>query len=162
MKSNYILIFFCLMFFACKQDQKKADDSAAPVATTPVVPKTEETFVSLPDDIVRTMVDKVDYIDYLWNDLPFSVSQEEKKAIVTNITFISAEPQTTIPAGCKSIGRKTFNIKGEILIEADVYFSKGCAFYVFIKDNKKVYANKMTPQGIEFYTKLIASASKQK
>ncbi|MBK8699568.1 MAG: hypothetical protein IPN29_08500 [Saprospiraceae bacterium] len=145
---------FCLFFLSsCKQaggNQTK---------------KTEEsTFIAvLPEEMKQKMLMEVDYIDYIWHDLPFSVSQEEKEGINTNIKFIGPESVSQIPAHCKSIGRKTYNIKGNTYMTADVYFSPGCAFYVFLDGEKPIYANKMTAQGINFYTQIINanSATKQ-
>lgn len=113
----------------------------------------------LPADMINKMLAEVDYIDYIWHDLPFSLSQEDKEGINTNISFISSEAVPVIPAECKAIGRKIYNIKGETFATADVYLSPGCYFYVFLDGEKPIYANKISAQGINFYTQVIQSQS---
>lgn len=112
---------------------------------------------ALPKSMIDKMYAEVDYIDYLWHDLPFSLSQEEKESINTNISFISDEAVPVIPEGCKAIGRKVYNIKGNTYLTADVYFTPSCQFYVFLEGEKPIYASKMTAQGVTFYTQVIES-----
>ena len=88
---------------------------------------------ALPAEMINKMLAEVDYIDYIWHDLPFSLSQEEKEGINTNISFISNEGVSELSPACKAIGRKFYNIKGETIATADVYFSPGCYYYVFLE-----------------------------
>lgn len=115
----------------------------------------------LPVEMINRMVAEVDYIDYIWHDLPFSLSQEDKAGINTNISFISDESVSVLNPDCKPIGRKIYNIKGETFATADVYFSPGCYYYVFLDGEKPIYANKITAQGIQFYTQIIQSQTGQ-
>ena len=39
----------------------------------------------------------------------------------------------------------------EIFLEAEMYFSPDCAYYVFLKNNKPAFANEMTTDGIAFF-----------
>ncbi|MBK7636603.1 MAG: hypothetical protein IPJ13_21790 [Saprospiraceae bacterium] len=58
--------------------------------------------------------------------------------------------------GCKPIAVKFFQIKGNIVYDADVYLSDKCNFYVFVdKSNKPIFANQMTETGRNFYNNII-------
>lgn len=146
-----IVMITCWVWSSCKQGEKPQNKSAA-----------EKTALqALPKEMIDKMYAEVDYIDYLWHDLPFSLSQEEKESINTNISFISDQAMEAIPSTCKPIGRKVYNIKGNTYLTADVYFTPSCQFYVFLDGEKPIYASKMTAQGVTFYTQVIQSQSKK-
>jgi hypothetical protein len=109
--------------------------------------------------MINKMLQEVDYIDYIFHNLPISVSQDEKASINSNILFIKNEPIKSLPLDCKPIGRKFFSIKGEAYLIADVYFGNGCAAYVFLDGEKPIYANAMTEQGVTFYKKIIETGN---
>lgn len=149
--SSFILISF---IFSCKHNEEKK----------PEKPQIQVKEINLPpvtNEMINKMLMEVDYIDYIFHNLPISVSQDEKESINSNIVFIKNEAVTSIPANCKSIGRKFFNIKGETYLSADIYFGEGCAVYIFLDGEKPVFANKMTEQGIIFYNNIIATGKKQ-
>lgn len=150
MKRNLIfsaIVCGLLAMFSCKTDTPKS------------LPSTQDSkkagLPALPAEMINKMLAEVDYIDYIWHDLPFSLSQEEKEGINTNISFISNEGVSELSPACKAIGRKFYNIKGETIATADVYFSPGCYYYVFLEGEKPIYANKITAQGINFYTQIF-------
>jgi hypothetical protein len=148
---SFILIGFIV---SCKNKEEKK----------PEQPQQQVKEINLPpvtNDMINKMLMEVDYIDYIFHNLPISVSQDEKESINSNIVFIKNEAVTSIPLTCKPIGRKFFNIKGETYLSADIYFGDGCAVYVFLDGEKPVYANKMTEQGIIFYNNIIATGKKQ-
>lgn len=141
----------CLFWSSCKQGEQPQNKGT----------ENKTTLQALPKEMIDKMYAEVDYIDYLWHDLPFSLSQEEKESINTNISFISDQAVEVIPTACKSIGRKVYNIKGNIYLTADVYFTPSCQFYVFLEGEKPIYASKMTAQGVTFYTQVIQSQSQK-
>lgn len=107
-------------------------------------------------EIVTLIVDSCSHVDMLFNNYPVSMSQNEKNSIISDLTYISTDAITEIPGDCKPIGRKVYNGNGEVLIEADLYFSEGCYFMVFIKDEQALFGNKMNQQGIAFYERLLS------
>jgi len=44
---------------------------------------------------------------------------------------------------------------GEILMEADMHYEKDCYYFTFYKDNKKIYINKMTEQGKNYFQQMF-------
>ena len=96
------------------------------------------------------LFENVDGIDYIFNDLPFSLSQADKPSIQTNIAGISRNGVTAID--CKPLGRIFYQFNGDIILEADIYFkAPACYFYIFIEEGKEIYANQMTPENVNFF-----------
>jgi hypothetical protein len=83
------------------------------------------------------------------------MNQTEQASIRTNLTYFSSDPQAHIPTECKPMGRQFFGIQGNIVLEADIYYSDNCAFYVFFIDGKARYANKMSESGQAFFSNMI-------
>ena len=151
-----LLSLFLIFGFviSCKSKEEKKLVIAKPTIKEINLP-------SVSNDMINKMLREVDYIDYIFHDLPISVSQDEKESINSNIVFIKNEAVKSIPINCKAIGRKFYNIKGETYLAADIYFGEGCAVYIFLDGEKPVYANTMTEQGIAFYNNVIAAGKKQ-
>ena len=143
---------FCII--SCKNDTGQ-NKKAEPAKTAKV---SEPTFEMLPEPILRRMWEEAEMLDYIFHDLPFSMSQNEKPSIQANMTYIDKYAQPNIPAGCKPAARQFYQVEGLIELEADVYFSTGCYFYVFIIDGKPKYANKMAQDGINFFNTMISKA----
>lgn len=116
----------------------------------------------LPESAVKRLTSETTYIDYIFYDLPFSISQDDKPSISSNLNLISQEKMGPIAEGCKSIGREFFHINGNIEFEAEIYFQNGCYGYVFIDKEKPIYANKISPSGMKFYANIINQAEQIK
>jgi hypothetical protein len=145
-----------VLFFQCKE---KVSDNPKPEMTQSGT-ETKNELPPISDSDYNYLMKECDFIDYIFFDLPFSLSQDEKESIIQNMNFISREGVSNIPAGCKPMARKFFKVKGTIVWEAEVYMSDQCKHFIFYKDNKAVYANKMAQSGINFYNNLIDQAAK--
>lgn len=139
---------------SCNSDQKK---NSSNVATTQESGKTESKFIlpSFPQVEMERLFREATFIDYIFYDLPFSISQDNQPSIHANLKLISSGALDNLPINCKPIGREFFQINGEIVHEADLYFSDGCYGYVFLKDEKPIYANKLTEGGMKFYNNIV-------
>ncbi len=171
MKFIHLLILATsLIFLSCGGDAAKAKAPAStpktakapgPPNRTKKLPKNSVELTSVPPDIIRDLWNNCTYIDYIFHTLPFSMSQDEQTSIRANLSYIAGEAQPYIPGDCKSIARQMFHINGEIVLEADVYLSETCQFYVFVENEKPVYANKMTPEALEFFSSMFNQANKK-
>lgn len=162
----YHIILLIAIFTSCKEQSTSAEatKNKPPQATTAAV-SIDDKRSGLPPvtlDMMKKMIAEVDYIDYIMYDLPFSVSQDTKEDINSNIMFISNIPAGDVPSTCKPIGRKFYNIKGETYLAADIYFSNGCAFYIFLEGEQPKYSAKFTKEGYNFYTQIVAQGDKIK
>jgi hypothetical protein len=165
MRFYYIIILIAVLT-SCKEQSKTTtsskvatEQSTAPVAS---VDAKRSGLPPLTLDMMKKMIAEVDYIDYIMYDLPFSVSQDTKEDINSNIMFISNIPVGDVSSACKPIGRKFYNIKGETYLTADIYFSNGCAFYIFLEGEQPKYSAKFTKEGYNFYTQIVAQGDKIK
>lgn len=172
MRYIYVIVFLAVTLLSCKNDTNKQNSSAEAGNSTDIAVEKGQSVInqdvvsypSITEDIVKDLGLRCDYIDYIFYDLPISISQNDKSAIFSNLSFISKEAPESIPASCKAMGRKSFQANGEIIIEADVYLNvqESCYFYVFYENGKKAYANNMTKDGINFYYNVFGQAGVKK
>lgn len=167
MKHSILGIVLILSLFSCKPEtnnvKTNADTPAAPaIAQSAPQPSsgtsTQAPYQSVTSDIMKDLYENCQLIDYIFHKLPFSMNQSEKSGIQSTITHVSPVAQEYITPGCEPIARQFFQVKGDITLEADIYFSDNCKFFVFFKDGKAFAANKMSPSGIEFYGNIIKQA----
>jgi len=154
----YSLILGLFFMFSCKEEAKKPDKvekkaEAAVDMSKPEIP-------GITNEVMIRLLDQCTYVDYIFHSLPYSISQNEDPSIDMNISFIDYKrPLGRIPINCKPIGRKFFHINGEIVYDIDVYLNSQCKFYVFVdKNNKPIFANYMTEDGIKFYADMASRA----
>ena len=109
-------------------------------------------------DNLKMLMNTADHIDYMFNDIPLSMNQDGQQAVLQDLSLISTDPIDGIPSGCTPLARKIYFSNGEIIMEGDLYFSQECIFQVFIKDEKPLFGNQLTTQGIAFYNNLMEQA----
>jgi len=166
MNVRIVIGLLFLILCACKPKQEEVSDVKSTNQfenmefSDPKGPPTnEQRFEGLPLEQIKYLFETVDYIDYIFFDLPFSMNQSEKSAVQSMVSFISVDAMPAIPAQCKAIGRLVYIAKGEIIKEADFFFSEGCYFWLFVdQNNKPEFASKMTEKGAEFIQKMLGSA----
>ncbi len=154
-----ILFLAVVLVISCKTDSNK---DSAPKPIVKDTPKVASKFKleSLPEAEMVRLYNETTYVDYIFYDLPFSLSQDNQPSIHSNLKLISSVALDYLPVTCKAIGREFFHIDGEIVHEADLYFSEGCIGYVFLKDEKPIYGNRLTEGGIKFYKNIISQSQK--
>jgi len=151
-----ILAFSLIVFVSCKNSA--SDNSNDRSKQAQVAIEDQLVLPPMPTEMKMMMLKECLNIDYIMHDLPVSVSQTEEQAVMANILFADDAAPDYIPKNCKPIGRKFYGMKDGTSIEADIYFTDGCLFYIFIRDNEKVYANKLTDKVIAFYNQIIQAA----
>jgi len=150
--ASFSLFLFSVLFLigcggkdaASNQETVDADSASAKTSE-----KKTEGMQTIPNELMQVLVDSTDYVDYLFYDMDFSMSMDNKQGIMYALAKIGDTPAQLNPA-CKPIGRMFFQIKGRNAAEADLYFSQGCTYLVFMKDNAPVYANSMSDVGKTF------------
>lgn len=149
-------VVMLILLTSCGENEKKKALPEKPVVRTenilPQLPK-------MPENELALLFENCDFIDYIFIDLPFSLSQNEKSSVQQNVLFAENTAVDQRMASCKPMARKFFKIKGNIVWEADVFAIEPCYYFVFYKDNKATYANKMSSNGRNFYKNLIDQAA---
>lgn len=145
-----LLSLTVLLLLSCKGDQKQVVSSTvAEAEKAPLPPLTMEQLTYL--------FNNATYVDYIFHKLPFSVSQDSRSAVQANIAMISVNSPLNWQAGCESLGREFFHVDGEIVMEAELYFTEdgACRAYIFYENGKPAYANAVSDAGINFYNNLL-------
>ena len=119
------------------------------------------TYPSITQEEMIDLFNRCDYIDYIFYNYSFSISQGEKPAIQAALNHVSKTIAKNDPS-CKPIGRIFYQIEGENVLEADIFFAQGCKYYLFYKDQKPVYANELSPAGVNFYNNVFQGFEKYK
>jgi len=146
--SLFLICFLACM--ACKTEKKsKPEQPEVQNISSEEVPRSDQ-------DFVKNLFDQVDQIDYIYHNFDFSMSISEPNAVKSNIATLSGQSIGAIPIHCKPIGRQMFMAKGEMLAEADLYFSDGCQFLVFVEKEKPVSGSRFNETGITFYNSVFA------
>lgn len=137
---------------AAPATQEQATPAAAP-QTAPVTPG----LPSITKEKMQDMFQNCTNVDFIFYDLPVSMSQDEKGAIANTLNFISTSPlpKATMDACKTPFGRVFFNSNGESMAEADFFYTSSCQFFIFYDGNKKVYGNLMTPQCVQFLGNIV-------
>lgn len=103
-------------------------------------------YSSLPQSRIDEMLQKVDYVDYLFYEQNFSMSLDNPEAIKMAVSSVGSS-QIKLGSNCKAIGRIFFEYQGKTMESADIFFNKNCAYFIFQKDGKPAFANTMTVTG---------------
>ena len=136
-----------LLLAACGADGERASEQVA--GAPPGPPR-------LPRAEMQRLVDSVDYVDYLFHELDFSMSLDDERGVRYALAQIGEE--AAVPAAtCKPIGRIFYQISGEVVAQADLYFSAGCTYVAFVDDAGAVtYVNEMSDVGEDFLNNQFA------
>lgn len=145
MRIIYILLIITI--FGCKPEKKVESKVSALLPTIPI-------------EDLKYLYDHCDAVDYIFRELPFSVSQNNQSSIRVNLTYIDTVAVTTDYSGCYHLGREFFQVNGEVIKEAELYFGDDCMYMIWMEGNKAVYGNKLSMAGQQFYGNLIAQAQK--
>jgi hypothetical protein len=73
------------------------------------------------------------------------------------VRHVSEAPAPLKPE-CKAAGRVSYQVKGNIVLEGDFYFSEGCTYFVFENNRVKTFANYMTDEGVQYFNNQIKQA----
>ncbi len=147
----FLSIIGLVIILSCNEKSKENKIDISNPEKNHIVKAKPLNYPSITIEILNKLYEECTYMDYIFNELDFSISQDNPNSIRASIKFISTSVPSEIPEGCTSMGRKFFHIDGEIVLEAEVYYSPQCAFYVFYENGKAIYANTMTKEGLNFY-----------
>ena len=144
--------FFLL--FGCQAGEA---DKATEAPPAPAAQNT--TYPSIPDSTMQYLWERCDYVDYIFYELDFSVSQSSQHEIRKSLQHISRAVPDVSPA-CRPIGHLFYQVEGENVLEANIFFSPECQYYLFYRDGEPAYANAMTPAGVQFYEYLLTQVGR--
>jgi hypothetical protein len=156
-----LLFGFLLVGLLAACSNSKSDQQKTPQAETqqqPAVPEGSLVLPGLPIEQLEYLWEKCDFVDYIFYELPISMSLDRKNTIQYALSHVAAQA-APIPPSCKPIGRIFYQVDGENVLESDLYFTQGCAFFVFLEDGEKKYCNYITQEGAKYLNNNIEQAN---
>ena len=157
-KRILILMLPLFLVFSCnnKTENKSndRDNSKANTAIKKKNTKPEEVtrYRPLPKHIYDQIYKYADYLDVMFEDLDFSMSQDNNASIRSFLSNINIRRTPAVKSSCKPMGHVVFLKKGNPIIEADFFHSPGCYYFLFFDEmGKPIFANSMTDSGINFF-----------
>lgn len=160
MKSTLIFTSFIFACFILSCGNGAAADSqespAAQTASPASGNEATAAYPSLPIDRMQELYNKTDYIDFVFYYANFSMNQANEASIKATLAHISNEVPTVYPDECQPIGSLFFQSQGKELIQAELYFSNRCVYFIWLVNGQRTYANKMTPNGFQFYQQVFS------
>ena len=110
----FLLLATIIGMLSCKNDASDSTTANTTISTPP--PATPSIiYPSISGETMQYLVDNCDYVDYVFYELPISMSLQEKAAIHYSLSHISTQSAIINP-GCKAIGRLFYQVKGERII----------------------------------------------
>lgn len=152
MRILLIALVLALIFQGCGEEKPVPEAPAAAPAE-----KAVSSLPSIPKETLQHLWDNCDVIDYVFYNLPISMNVDSPDAVRNALTHVASEPAPLLPQ-CKAIGRIFYQIKGENVLMADMYFGQGCTYYVFLQNDKPAFANYMTPQAVEYFNNIFSQS----
>lgn len=158
--SLYLLL--ACIWYGCQNQpsSETAGQSEASDSPAAPVPALEKLYPSLPAERMRELYNNVDYIDFVFYYTNFSMNQSDDSSIKATLSNVSTEVPGIDPA-CQPIGSLFFQSNGQELIQAELFFTENCVYYIWLENGQRTYANKMTPNGFTFYERVFAQAGGQ-
>ncbi len=128
------------------------------LATTQEAFEGGEMLPSIDISVLENLWENCDYVDYVYYDLPISASLDNKSSIQSSIKHIAENSAAKIN-GCKAIGRVFYQIEGENTLQGDIYFTKGCTYFLWLDSKGKYFAgNQMMDSAFKFFVSNIQAA----
>ena len=152
-------LFFLFLSAACllqcqPSGASEADQSEQETTTATTENTGQATYPSISSETMKMLWDSCDYIDYIFYNTNFSMSQNQRPAIQASIAGISTTPALIKPT-CQAVGRIFFQVEGVNAMEADIFLGPDCFYYVFLENGQYAYANMMTEEGRGFYANIF-------
>lgn len=157
-----IQLFFAFVvlisIYSCKEKEtnKSLEDSGMKVETsveTSPANNSKLDFSPLPASLFKPVYMEADYMDILFEELPFSMSQDNNASIRQILNYIDVNAPDSYDSNCPLFGQLLVQKEAVYILEADIYHSDGC-YYWLIKHRGKKYLNGMTDAGIKFFNQL--------
>ncbi|MCI5080097.1 MAG: hypothetical protein MRY78_00310 [Saprospiraceae bacterium] len=152
---------FAIFMVACNQSSSEQSQSNDVKGNSSDLAKAEtEQLPPMPLDTLKMLYDNTDYVDFVFFDANFSISQNDKASIQATVAHISTDG-TQINPSCQPRGRVFYQMEGINRFEADFFLNQECVYFIFYQQGKKMYATKMTQQGFNFFANIYQQANQQ-
>ena len=128
-------------------EQVAAEDDSGKVIAYP----------SLPSDTFKSLLERCDYVDVIFNDVDVSMNQSNNsdiKAMLSTIVYGDIE----LPV-CSESAYMNFQSQGEIIAEGNLYLRGKCRYIIWLEDGKPKYGNKFNDSGMNLFNKVLSAGT---
>lgn len=120
--------------------------------------KEGQAFPSIDVSVLENLWENCDFVDYVYYELPISASLDNQASIRSALSHVADQAAAKLP-NCKALGRVFYQIDGENVLQGDIFFSKGCTYFLWVDNKGKYYAgNLMMDTGMKFFASNIQAA----
>lgn len=155
----FVLLLGVFSLASCNNQQQTPPLDDNPIAP----PVTNATVLPLyPLDSAQKLFENADHFDMTFNSLSFSINMgevEQVRGLIASLLSTNQPPHMN----CQMpFGFVSFQGKGEVLAEADIYFETGCTYLVFRKNNQYAFTCAIPDRGIQFLNQQIANQQRMR
>ncbi len=163
----FSILLVTIFFLQCTGNQQTStvkepetiQEEVVPTETT-TTPAATAAYPSITAEKMRYLWDNCDYVDFIFYETNFSMSQNDQNAIRSTLSGVSTAV-ADVRASCKPVGRVFFQVDGQNASEADLFFGGECLYYIFLENGTYAYANQLTEGGFNFYKNIFEQVSTQ-
>lgn len=148
-KLSIYFLFVSLLVLSCKNTDTKSTSDQVAVQNQGIIPP------AIPAADLIYLFENCTFIDFIFANLPFSMSQEDKASIQQTIRHIVPVAPTQINPECQHLVELLFQVEGEIINEVKIFFQPECTYYLFYKNGVAVYSASFNEQGINFFNNIL-------
>lgn len=160
----FTLLLIGLLFFQCdsqpKENENQTNTAETETQQQAVAPVSSPQYPSITAEKMKFLWDNCDYVDFVFYETNFSMSQKEQNAIRTTLSGVATAVAEVLPS-CKPVGRVFFQVDGQNKEEADLFFGGDCLYYIFFENGQYAYANQLTQSGFKFYKNIFEQVKTQ-
>jgi hypothetical protein len=148
----FILLFSIIILYSCDTSSTTENtENNLVVANSEAL----QMLPALPEESRLALMENTDYIDYIFYPYGKSINQGDKSSVKRMVQQITEIQQPDIKCAtpfCKISFYKMPNV----LIEAEIHYGNGCAYFVFHDtEGKPQFASKLGAFGVDFFNKII-------
>ena len=159
---RFPLFVFCLglLIFGCENENSKKtvvkNEKETPEVKLVPFPYDLSEVEKIPADSMFSYWEKVTKVDLFPHDLRYNISLPDTNAVRILLKMIAPEPPV-FNIDCQSKARMMFDAGEASVAHIDIFLDKekGCNTIVFLKDNRPLFSNRLTYDGIDYFTKIF-------
>lgn len=129
---------------------KKETTTAKPTRTV-----LQEDLPQLPAEWFQRLWDSCTLVDYTYFTMPITMSLDRQASVRSSLRHIGVGAVVR-KAECKLFAKIFYQIKGQIVLDANLFYSdNGCSYVVYSVGGKPTFANPISTEGVQFLTQII-------
>lgn len=148
LSSAAFLLLISSIFAQNTEGGKKEIITAKPTVLQAELPQ-------LPAEWFQHLWDSCTLVDYTYFTMPITMSLDRQASVRSSLRHIGVG-KVVRKAECKLFAKVFYQVKGQIVLDADMFFSdNGCSYVIYNVGGKPTFANPISTEGVQFLTQII-------